>query len=66
MSLLQRFLKIIKNGFWNKPTLLPRRRESSAFWERSGGAGNTILKLFSNPDVRDRVARIKEILESKG
>ena len=31
-----------------------------------GGAGNTFLKLLSLPEIRARVIRIKEILESEG
>jgi hypothetical protein len=34
--------------------------------EIGGGAGNTFLKLFSNPNVCARIVRIKEILESEG
>jgi hypothetical protein len=33
--------------------------------ERSGGAANTILKLFSLSEVRARIARIKEILQNE-
>jgi hypothetical protein len=41
-------------------------REWTAFWERNGGAINTFLKLFSLPEIRARVIRIKEILEGEG
>jgi hypothetical protein len=34
--------------------------------EIGGGAANTILKLFSQPEIRARVIRIKEILEGEG
>jgi hypothetical protein len=30
------------------------------------GAGNTFLKLFSLPEIRTRVIRIKEMLEGEG
>jgi hypothetical protein len=33
---------------------------------KSGGAANTILKLFSKPEIRARVIRIKEMLEGEG
>jgi len=32
--------------------------------EMGGGAANTILKLFSQPEIRTRINWIKEILES--
>jgi hypothetical protein len=31
-----------------------------------GGASNTILKLFSLPEIRARIIRIKAILEDEG
>jgi hypothetical protein len=37
------------------PTPLTIRGEWTAFWERSGGAGNTFLKLFSIPEIRARI-----------
>jgi hypothetical protein len=30
-----------------------------------GGAANTILKLFSEPKIRARIIRIKEMLEGE-